>query len=1319
LIGIALVVSLFFAAEAHCIYPDSRGGRLVNVSPLPSLAELPAFEALAVKRICTQFEENWAAGRRPVIEDHLTWVPAQARGVLLAELLRLELAYRRQAQEQPRPQEYCARFPEDVGLVEVVFAAAHSGTPAAAKTVPAEELGAEPSQAERPEMAGPTLGSAPSLPGSQEPDLAATAWKSTGLPRRLPEAEGVPQTRLPVGAVDSGGAGLDVVPGYEVLEELGRGGMGVVYRARQVSLKRIVALKTILAERHASADQRSRFQVEAEAVARLTHPNIVQVYEIGEYDGRPYFSMEYVEGTSLSQHLAGSLLVPRQAAALLAGVAEAIHFAHQHHIVHRDLKPANVLLAEDGTPKITDFGLAKQLQSDPGLTQSGAIVGTPSYMAPEQAAGRGKEIGPAADVYSLGAILYECLTGRPPFRGATVVDTLQQVREMEPVPPARLQAQVPRDLEVICLKCLRKEPARRYGSAGELADDLRRFLAGEPIQARPVGLAERLWRRCRRNPVVAGLLAAVALSLLCGLGGILYFAYLSAASARQAQEKAAQLRRGLIRQNLATGSHFLEAGQRAEGVWWYARGWELDAGNPDTEDNHHLCLGLTLQAGPQLVGICFHQRPVFDAVFDPAGKLVLTRTDEPQVYLWDPFTSRLVTPPLAHDGEVRSAMFSPSGEQVATGSADGQVRLWNTASGALLRALPQEGAVNSVAFRPDGQLLAAATEAGMVRFWNPRTGQPGAPTLELGAAVYHVAFSPDGRQAITADAGHVARVWDVASGKPVTGPLPHQDHRSENEFAICYRCWPIFSPDGSAVVTVHPNGNAASAITVWELASGKPRFAPLKRTYFVRQVRFSSDGSRLLVLSGDKVSLNDSAKGNLLLALAHPREVPHGCFRPDGKVLATCSTGGLIHQWDTSTEEEIDEPLRCADGVHSLSFSPDGQLLLAASQDGTARVWRLGGSDGLRSYAYDCGRADRIPPRKGKEAAQFSPDGRREVRYGGPAGVRLRNRDGSGSEVALAHPLPVRLARFSLDGGRLVTQDAQATLRFWDAATGQEAGPAVSLGARLYDLEFSADGSRLLTVEEGPGEGTAGRVVTVWDVARGRPLIGPLRRWDTGPQRFGERSLQGQICKAALSPDGTRLVLGADDTGTLGVWDVDGGRELARTHGYRGVLYPIRFSEDGQRFLTYGSDTVARLWHTATCASAGPALRHPRFCRRADLAPDGWRVVTVDAGKVIRLWDGRSGDLLGRIEMPLESNSIWFSRDGRRLVVNAGKQVLDLPRYEGDPASLPPLLQLLTGLERDADDRIGPVDPQTFLGDPEPFLRAWQEWRTGEKRERN
>ncbi|MGP0062492.1 MAG: protein kinase domain-containing protein [Isosphaeraceae bacterium] len=349
-------------------------------------------------------------------------------------------------------------------------------------------------------------------------------WSGTGEPESRPPAAASRQK-------------LPVVPGYEVLGELGRGGMGVVYKARQLRLNRVIALKMILAGAYAGPDAVERFMAEAEIFARLEHPNIVRIHAIGDFEQRPYVELEYVEGGSLESRLVGTPWPPREAARLVEDLARGVSEAHRMGIVHRDLKPANILMTDDGTPKITDFGLAKSIEEDSGLTRTQSIIGSPNYMAPEQAEGRAKEIGPAADLYALGASLYELLTGRPPFLGPTVLSTLELVKNADPVSPRHLQPGVTTDLETICLKCLKKVPRERYESADALAEDLRRYLDGEPIRARPTPHWERAWKWVRRRPAFAALVVVSALSFLAAAGGGLWY------RADRVRQRSALLRR--------------------------------------------------------------------------------------------------------------------------------------------------------------------------------------------------------------------------------------------------------------------------------------------------------------------------------------------------------------------------------------------------------------------------------------------------------------------------------------------------------------------------------------------------------------------------------------------------------------------------------------------------------------------------------------------------------------------------------------------------------------------------------------------------------
>jgi serine/threonine protein kinase len=423
-----------------------------------------------IDAVCRRFEADWRRGARNPVDDYLAGVVDNGRPALRAELVALE-------RELSRSEETVVR--------------GESSPAAEAQTV------------------------APAVP----PTSPVRGTARTTVHEQATVAPGDQATvdqgpRSAASPTDHSPNRIRYFGDYEIVREIARGGMGVVFEARQVSLNRPVALKMILAGQLANETDVKRFYTEAEAAANLDHAGIVPIYEVGQHEGQHYFSMGFVDGQSLSQRLAAGPLPPGEAAELIRRVSEAIEYAHHRGVIHRDLKPANILLDKNGRPRVTDFGLAKKLQDDSGLTGSGQLMGTPSYMPPEQAGGKRGEMGPAADVYALGATLYALLTGRPPFQAATAMDTVVQVIGDEPVPPRRLNASIPRDLETICLKCLEKEPGKRYRSAAALQEDLRRYLAGEPITARPVGQTERAWRWCRRKPALAITTAAAAVGLV-------------------------------------------------------------------------------------------------------------------------------------------------------------------------------------------------------------------------------------------------------------------------------------------------------------------------------------------------------------------------------------------------------------------------------------------------------------------------------------------------------------------------------------------------------------------------------------------------------------------------------------------------------------------------------------------------------------------------------------------------------------------------------------------------------------------------------------
>jgi tetratricopeptide (TPR) repeat protein len=461
-----------------------------------ALGDRADFDALTtvelVERLCDDQVRRWNAGQRVPAEAYLAQHPMLLNDNEAAfELIYGEYLLREQRGEFPPPEEFQWRFPNFASRL------------------------------------------------ARQLELHSVLISESSAPTTIIEPNGCDATR----ARETCHTDDSLAPGYEIIGELGRGGMGVVYKAWQVSLKRVVALKVIRADAYAHPGAAARFHAEAEAAARFQHSNIVQVFEVGEHDGLGYLALEYVAGGGLDRKLSGSLQDPHYSARLTESLARAIHYAHQRGIVHRDLKPANVLLTEDGIPKITDFGLAKLLERDQGLTQDGELLGTPSYMAPEQVRGAPHQISPATDVYALGTILYEMLAGRPPFKGTTPLSTLEQVSSSEPLSPSKLQRHIPRDLETICLKCLAKEPRRRYASALDLADDLRRFLEHQPIEARPTPVWERAWKWARRRPGVAtALLFTVSAIVLAAVVGVHYNARLRAAlRAAQRAERAADM----------------------------------------------------------------------------------------------------------------------------------------------------------------------------------------------------------------------------------------------------------------------------------------------------------------------------------------------------------------------------------------------------------------------------------------------------------------------------------------------------------------------------------------------------------------------------------------------------------------------------------------------------------------------------------------------------------------------------------------------------------------------------------------------------------
>jgi tRNA A-37 threonylcarbamoyl transferase component Bud32 len=676
--------------------------------------------------------------------------------------------------------------------------------------------------------------------------VAARREVGAALPVEPPTKAGPADTSTPGAA-----APLGMLGDYELLEELGQGGMGRVYKARQRRLGRIVALKVIRAGALATEAERLRFRTEADAAARLDHPNIVPVYEVGEHDGVPYIAARFVEGGPLSRQLERFGDDPRAAAGLIAGLARAVHHAHERGVLHRDLKPGNILLEQRGgdagalVPHIADFGLARLLDQDSTVTQTGELLGTPSYMAPEQASGGSAAITTATDVYGLGGILYVLLTGHPPFAGRTTLETLQQVKGSEPESPRRLNPKVDRDLKTICLTCLAKDPRRRYVSAQAVAEDLENWLGHRPIAARPAGTRERLAKWVRRHPATAAFAALCALIILGVLGGSVWHGHVLgealADSERLRQEvlvREAHLRDQVYVADMRLAKEAWDSGdlphlaelldrQRPaegeidrRGFEWYWLKW---------------CLGI------QVGTLKAHDGGLLCAAVSPDDKFLVTGDRKGAVKVWDLASRQPICTLPGHSDEVQRAVFSCDGHTLATCSKDRTVLLWDVATwnkrGCLRDA--HEMTIMSVAFSPDGKLLASASRDHRIVLWELPDGRVRRSWLAHDDVVHDISFTPDGSTLVSLgkEAGPI-KFWDVASGV----------ERLESDIPGCPSdlLSLVLSPDGKMAAT----GGYSHAVHLWSTVDpGAPR-TDLALGGVVRALAFAPSGTQLVATGG-------------------------------------------------------------------------------------------------------------------------------------------------------------------------------------------------------------------------------------------------------------------------------------------------------------------------------------------------------------------------------------------------------------------------------------------------------------------------------------
>jgi WD40 repeat protein/predicted Ser/Thr protein kinase len=1040
----------------------------------------------------------------------------------------------------------------------------------------------------------------------------------------------------------------DGIADYEVLREIARGGMGVVYEARQRSLNRIVALKMIKPGQ-LDGEGVARFYAEAESAANLRHPNIVAVYEVGraDADGQHYFTMDYVAGPSLLELVRKQPLEARRAAEVVAKVARAIQFAHERGVLHRDLKPSNILIGEDGEPRVTDFGLAKRIDHDSQLTIAGAVVGTPNYMPPEQARGEHDQVGPRSDVYSLGAVLYECLTGRPPLVAARLADTLALVINEEPLPPSRLSPKVPHDLETICLKCLQKEPARRYATAGELTDDLERFLRHEPIRARPIGFVERAMKFARRKPAWAALGGVTMLATAIVIAMLITYT-------RQMIAKNLALTKAVTTANEQTAL----AGTRYESLRRSTYATHIQK----TED-------YWADDPPNLL----QGEELLESLVPGKGETDL------RGFEWF-FLKRLCRPaePLfAESLPIEALMVRDDGSLLVSDDRIGPI-IAQYRDGKRIQAWKQEegNKVDRFYFTRRGPWCAAVVGSRTIeqRKWESPF-ESGQVVATLPDTEFLTAISADGGRIAHVAGGDELKVWTAAEAR--------QTHSTPAK--IGGLCEIQFSPDGEWVLL-----RGTQTLMVVELATGmRLTYEPLRTRSSIAGATFSPDSQRVALTFADaSVDLHDLRGGsnkpaqsfNLLKFSIHPSTI---AFLPGGKKVALGSTNSLVVVVDLERRTPIVYRGHRAPAQH-LDASPDGKVLYSGAQDGEVLAWDLSVED-QRAHVVREELPGQFPTTY--NALAYSPDGR-WLACGGEIIAMNADQSDTGRlllvEVAtrrivqrLDSPRPIRACSFSPDSRKLIYGEASllepAEFYEFDVANQRPAGAVQLPDLPLHSAAYGLDGQLLLGCADGTLRSLSagstvprafvprmpaanehspqveelvasadgrmvfsknfGHLIRLWDVARGEELL-----WSAGHTTQSAMAISARCDLAAWTTHVTsprvvdaRPIRSSPETQIAGgpaphhraiLFDL-GARKIRHViAGHTRPVHALAISDDARRLASGDSGGILKLWDTETGSELLSMEGHLNGVRAIAFHPRGRQFATIGGDAVVRIWRG-------------------------------------------------------------------------------------------------